>query len=129
MTDPISDMLTRIRNASQVGKAEVILPYSKYKKQLGELLKNQGLVGEVFDSSMDNKKQLGIKLKYSDGKPVISGLKRVSSPGQRIYSKFNDIPRTQNGYGITVISTSKGLLTDMQARKNRLGGEIICQIW
>ncbi|OGE81660.1 MAG: 30S ribosomal protein S8 [Candidatus Doudnabacteria bacterium RIFCSPHIGHO2_01_FULL_43_23] len=129
MTDPIADMLTRIRNASRVGKAEVILPYSKYKQQLGELLKKQGLVEEVFDSTEDDKKQLGIKLRYSGGQPVITGLKRVSSPGQRIYSKSKDIPRTQNGYGITVVSTSQGLLTDTQARKNRLGGEIICQIW
>ena len=129
MTDPISDMLTRIRNATKIGKAEVILPYSKYKKQLGDLLLKQGWIEEIFDSSKGERKFLGIKLKYSDGRPVISGLKRVSSPGQRIYSKFKDIPRTQNGYGITIISTSRGLLTDMQARKKRLGGEVVCQIW
>ena len=129
MNDTISDMLTRIRNATKIGKAEVILPYSKYKKQLGDLLLKQGWIEEIFDSSKGERKFLGIKLKYSDGRPVISGLKRVSSPGQRIYSKFKDIPRTQNGYGITIISTSRGLLTDMQARKKRLGGEVVCQIW
>lgn len=112
-----------------VGKSEVILTHSKFKKRLAELLVKQGLLEETFETKVDNVQMLGLKLKYSNGKPVIEGIKRVSRPGQRIYFNSRQIPRTQNGYGITVVSTPKGLLTDSQARKEHVGGEIICQIW
>ena len=130
MTDPIADMLTRMRNALAAGKAEVLLPYSKFKKNLADLLKQHGLIEEVFImEKRDKKKFLGLKLKYANGRPIITELKRISKPGQRIYAKAESIPRAQNGFGITVVSTSKGLLSDKDARKQRLGGEIICQIW
>jgi small subunit ribosomal protein S8 len=129
MTDPISDMLTHIRNATAIGKAEVVLPYSKFKQSLGEILQSQGLVSSVEISEKGERKFLNVKLKYQDGRPVISGVKRVSKPGQRIYASAKEIPRTQNGFGVTILSTPRGLMSDMQARKERLGGEIICQIW
>jgi len=110
-------------------KAEVILSYSKFKKQLADLLLKQGLISEVFESTEDNHKTLGVKLKYVGGKSVIEGIKMVSKPGQRIYSKSSDIPNTLSGYGVTIVSTSKGLLTDRQAKSDKVGGEVICQIW
>ena len=129
MSDPISDMFTQIRNAAMAQKAEVILSYSKFKKQLADLLLKQGLISEVFESTEDNHKTLGVKLKYVGGKSVIEGIKMVSKPGQRIYLKSSDIPNTLSGYGVTIVSTSKGLLTDRQAKSDKVGGEVICQIW
>lgn len=129
MMDPIADMLTQIRNALSVGKPDVTLPYSKFKHQLGQTMVAQGLLEDAFIVARPKQKLLGLKFKYASGKPVVSGLKRISTPGQRIYSKASDVPRTQSGYGVTIISTSKGLLTDKQARKENLGGEIVCQIW
>jgi small subunit ribosomal protein S8 len=130
MTDPISDMLTRIRNALMVKKPDVSLPYSKFKHALAKLLVSEGLLasGEVKEEA--GLKYLVLGLKYgTEGEPVISGLKRISTPGQRIYTNQTAIPRALGGAGITVVSTSKGLMTDRNARKQRVGGEIICQIW
>lgn len=128
-TDPISDMLTRIRNASLARKAEVVLPYSKFKFALANLLEKQGFLAGVKEAAADHK-LLEVKLKYSEaGDSVISGIKRVSKPGQRIYLAADKLPRTNSGYGITVVSTSKGLLTDKEARKAHLGGEVVCQVW
>lgn len=128
-TDPISDMLTRIRNASLAHKAEVVLPYSKFKFALASLLEKEGFLAGVKETAADHK-LLEVKLKYSEtGESVISGIKRVSKPGQRIYLSANKLPRTNSGYGITVVSTSKGLLTDKEARKAHLGGEVVCQVW
>lgn len=128
-SDPISDMLTRIRNAIHAQKQELVLPYSKFKHSLATLLHNEGFISGVNELP-GRVKMLQINLKYdSNGGAVISDLKRVSSPGQRIYLPSERIPRTNGGFGITVISTSKGLLTDKQARKEKIGGEIICQIW
>src|SRR3989344_2825797 len=123
MTDPISDMLTQIRNALMVAKPEVLLPHSNLKQRLGELLVSEGLIEstEVVDS--DERKFLKLKLKYAGTRPTIVGIKRVSKPGQRVYAGADELPRTQSGYGITIISTSKGLMGDRQARKERLGGE------
>ena len=133
MTDPISDMLTRIRNGLAVKKAEVVLPYSKLKHNLAELLHNQGWIDQVeIDGGMEEKslKQLKLKLKYdAAGSPIISGLNRVSKPGQRIYARSQEIPKVKSGFGATIVSTPKGLMTDRQARKERVGGEVICQIW
>ncbi|MDP3993746.1 MAG: 30S ribosomal protein S8 [Candidatus Doudnabacteria bacterium] len=133
MTDPISDMLTRIRNALAVKKAEVVLPYSKLKQNLAELLHNQGWIDQVeIDGGTEEKslKHLKLKLKYDEaGSPIISGLNRISKPGQRIYARSQEIPKVKSGFGATIVSTSKGLMTDRQARKEKVGGEVICQIW
>ncbi len=128
-TDPISDMLTRIRNALAVNKSELVLPYSKFKHGLAKVLLTEGFVSGVNELP-GRVKMLQINLKYdATGAPVITGLKRVSTPGQRIYLPVAKIPRTNGGFGITVVSTSKGLLTDKQARKDKVGGEVLCQIW
>jgi small subunit ribosomal protein S8 len=127
-SDPIADMLTRIRNASAAKKSELVLPYSKFKANLANLLQKQGFVGGVSEL-MGEHKMLQINLKYSGQEAVISGIKRVSKPGQRIYLPFDKIPRTNSGYGVTVISTSKGLMTDKEARKQKVGGEVVCQVW
>lgn len=129
MTDPISDMLTQIRNGLSAGKTEVTLPYSKFKFELGRILAAQGWLDEATEVASGNQKFLRLKFKFINSKPVISGLKRVSTPGQRIYSGADALPRTLGGFGATIISTSRGLYTDKQARKEHLGGEIICQIW
>lgn len=122
-------MLTQIRNALMVRKAEVVLPHSNFKQQLAELLARQGLIEETSPIARGDRKFLQMKLRYVSGKPAIAGIKRVSTPGQRRYSRSTEIPRTLNGYGMTIVSTSRGLLTDKQARKEHLGGEVICQIW
>jgi small subunit ribosomal protein S8 len=128
-SDPIADMLTRIRNAIASGKTALVLPYSKFKSNLAKLLLQEGFISGVNELP-GRIKMLQINLKYgSSGQPVISGIKRVSSPGQRIYLPVNKIPRTNGGLGITVISTSRGLLTDRQARTDKVGGEVICQVW
>jgi small subunit ribosomal protein S8 len=128
-TDPISDMLTRIRNALAAGKQDLVLPYSKFKHGLAKVLLEEGFLSGVNELP-GRIKMLQVNLKYdSNGGPVITGIKRVSSPGQRIYMPVGKIPRTNGGYGITVVSTSKGLLTDKQARKDRVGGEVVCQVW
>jgi len=130
-TDPIADMLTRIRNASAAKKAELVLPYSKFKAHLAEVLLKTGFIsGSQELISGDNHKMLQINLKYSDaGESVIAGIKRVSKPGQRIYLSADKLPRTNSGYGVTVVSTSKGLMTDREARKQKVGGEVVCQVW
>lgn len=128
-TDPIADMLTRIRNASQAKLPGLILPYSKLKENLGRLLLAEGFISGV-DVKGTTIKSLHLTLKYENaGAPVISGIQRVSKPGQRIYLPVDKLPRTNGGFGVTVVSTSKGLLPDREARKQRLGGEVICQIW
>ncbi len=128
-TDPISDMLTRIRNAAAVRKAEVSIPYSKLKHNLASILEREGYVNGVAVRE-NGIKQLEVKLKYDErGEAVVNGLKRVSKPGQRIYVPMDQIPRANGGMGITILSTSKGLMTDKEARKQKYGGEVICQIW
>ena len=128
-TDPIADMLTRIRNASQAKKAELVLPYSKFKHHLAELLSKEGFVGSISELTATHK-MLQINLKYTtDGQAVIAGIQRVSKPGQRIYLPVEKLPRTNSGYGVTVVSTSKGLMSDKEARKAKMGGEVVCQVW
>lgn len=129
MTDPISDMLTQIRNGLSAKKAEIALPYSKFKYQLGRVLADQGWLEEAAAVNEGDRKALRLKFKFINSRPVISGLKRISTPGQRIYAGADSLPRTQGGFGVTIVSTSKGLYTDKQARKEHLGGEVICQIW
>jgi small subunit ribosomal protein S8 len=128
--DTISDMLTRIRNASRVLKPEVTMPYSKFKHALSNVLVSEGWIKQVTVKDQDKFKVLVLALKYSpEGMPKILGINRISKPGQRIYSKTSQIPRALGGVGTTIISTSRGLMTDKLARKNKVGGEVICQIW
>ncbi|MBI4050421.1 MAG: 30S ribosomal protein S8 [Candidatus Doudnabacteria bacterium] len=128
--DPIADMLTRIRNALAVKKPEVVLPYSKLKYNLARLLESQGWVEKTENLQEGAKKMLKLILKYDNaGLPAIAGMKRVSKAGQRIYAKASEISKYRLGLGATIISTSKGLMTDREARKEKVGGEVICQIW
>ncbi len=132
MTDPIADMLTRIRNANVAMHDDVAMPSSKQKEALAALLQSEGYIGafEVEDPSDRPEKVLRIQMKYSpERERVISGLKRVSKPGLRVYSKSDEVPRVLGGLGISVLSTSQGLMTDREARKRRVGGEILCQVW
>ena len=131
-TDPIADMLTRIRNANMVSLNEVDMPSSKLKVELAKLLKSEGYVEDyaVVDKENSSFKTLKITLKYDEkSKHVISNLQRVSRPGLRNYCKAKDIPQVLGGMGIAIISTSKGLLTDRKAKKENVGGEILCYVW
>ena len=128
MSDPISDMLTRIRNAGAAQLPTVELPHSRIKESVAKLLQQQGYVAEV-SSEGDVKKTLKINLKFNGKKSVIEGLKRVSKPGLRRYVGSTEIPRVRGGLGVAIVSTSEGLLTDQQARKKNLGGELLCYIW
>lgn len=127
MQDPIADLLTRIRNGQASGKVSVSMPSSKQKLAIANLLLKEGYVASVKQTG-DVKKVLEIELKYYEGKPVVEMIQRVSRPGLRIYKKCRDLPRIMNGLGIAVISTSKGLMTDRAARKDGLGGEVICYV-
>ncbi len=127
-TDSIADMLTRIRNGARAQKPDVAIPYSKMKESLARLLLAQGYVSGVQVVGTV-KRFIQVQLKYSENASVITDLKRVSSPGQRIYLPAGRIPRTSSGFGITVVSTSQGLMTDVQARKAKVGGEVVCQVW
>jgi len=130
MTDPISDFLTRLRNASKAGLAECVIPHSKLKESLANILKAEGFVRDVVAGTDENgHKTVVVKMKYIDSTPVITGLKRSSTPGRRIYTGYSEIPRVLNGLGISIISTSKGLMKDQDARRNKLGGELVCTVW
>ncbi|MFH1667906.1 MAG: 30S ribosomal protein S8 [Candidatus Komeilibacteria bacterium] len=129
VTDPISDMLTRVRNALQTGKTEVVIPWSKIKYSITKILIKEGYLEDVEIAEKNGFKIIIAKLKYSKKQPAIQHLRRVSKPGRRTYVKRNAIPYVLNGMGISIISTSKGLKTDMQARRAGLGGELICEIW
>ncbi len=127
MQDPIADLLTRIRNGQASGKVMVSMPSSKQKLAIANLLLKEGYIASV-NVTGDTKKILEIGLKYYEGKPVVEMIQRVSRPGLRIYKKCRDLPRIMNGLGIAVISTSKGLMTDRAARKDGLGGEVVCYV-
>ena len=129
MTDPIADLLTRIRNAQQAKHTEIQLPYSRLKYDLASLMQRVGLVGAISKKDTNGRNELKISLKYAMEEPVITGLKRISKPGQRIYSSYRDLSKITRGTGMLVISTSTGLCTDAEARKQKVGGEVICQIW
>lgn len=129
MTDPIADMLTRIRNAVAIRKPEVIMPLSKVKFSIAKLLEAEGYVASVDKVKEANFDKLKIVLKYEDEKPAISHLKRISKPGQKIYINSKEIPTVLNGYGLAVLSTSKGIMTDRQAKAANIGGELMCEIW
>ncbi|HDY72734.1 MAG TPA: 30S ribosomal protein S8 [bacterium] len=127
--DPIADMLTSIRNAQAVLKETVVVPYSEIKFEIAKVLKKENLIEEVEKKGRKIRKSIEIKLKYENKKPAILSLKRISKPGQRIYTTAGKIKKVRSGYGISIISTSKGLMTNKQARKQNIGGEILCEIW
>jgi len=128
MTDPIADMLTRIRNSLAAGKLTVTMPSSKQKVAIANLLKEEGYVNDAAVKDIDGKPVLEISLKYYQGKPVIEEIKRVSRPGLRVYKGKDDLPNVMGGLGIAVISTSTGLMTDRAARKAGHGGEVVCYV-
>jgi len=129
MTDPITDMLNQIKNAQAVGKTEILIPLSKIKNEIASILSKEGFVGEVKKAAKDKIKGLKIALKYENEVPAMAGFKRVSKPGQRIYEGFAELRKVRGGYGMSIVSTSKGLMTNNEARKQKLGGEVICQVW
>ena len=130
MTDPIADMLTRIRNANSAGHKEVVIPASNIKKAIANILLEEGFISKV-DYIEDNKQGLiKVTLKYGEnGEKVIAGIKRISKPGLRIYAACEDLPKVLNGLGVAIVSTSKGVITDKEARKNNVGGEVLCYVW
>ncbi|HUP72748.1 MAG TPA: 30S ribosomal protein S8 [Acidimicrobiales bacterium] len=130
MTDPIADMLTRIRNANTAMHDDVSMPSSKIKEALAQVLHREGYIqGFRINENGGPTKTLTIDMKYVDRKRVINGVKRVSTPGLRVYSKAGEIPRVLGGLGVAVVSTSRGLMTDRDARKERVGGEVVCYVW
>ena len=130
MTDPIADMLTRIRNANTVGHETVEIPASKMKKAIAEILKEEGYITD-FDVIEDDKQgMIKVTMKYGANKErVFSGIKKISKPGLKVYAKANDVPKVLGGLGIAIISTSKGIVSDKEARKLGVGGEVICYVW
>jgi small subunit ribosomal protein S8 len=126
MTDPIADMLIRIRNAQMVGHTEVAMPASQLKASIAKVLKDEGYIEDFATRDHGAKKELRIALKYYAGKPVIERLERVSKPGLRVYKGRNDIPNVMNGLGVAILSTSRGVMTDRKARADGVGGEVLC---
>ena len=129
VTDPIADMLTRIRNANQMRYKEVEVPASKMKNEIARILKSEGFIVDYKVKKNNIQDILVLSLKYVDKERVITGLKRISKPGLRVYVKAEEVPTVLNGLGIALISTSKGVMTDKQARANSLGGEVLAYIW
>lgn len=130
VTDTIADMLTRIRNANSMGYEEVTVPASKLKVELSKILKEEGFIKEYKVVSEGVQKNILLTLKYGNKKErVITGLKRISKPGLRVYVKSDEVPKVLNGFGIAIISTSKGIMTDKEARKQNLGGEVLAYVW
>ncbi len=130
MTDPISDFLTRLRNASKARLDECVSPHSKLRESVAAILKAEGyVVDHTNGQDAQGHKTLVVKMKYVDGAPAITGVTRVSTPGRRLYFSYTDIPRVLNGLGIGIVSTSKGLMKDADCRRNKAGGELICNVW
>ena len=128
--DPIGDMLTRIRNAQMRRMSKVVVPNSKFRAKILDVLKQEGYISNFSNSSdPKNKNIILVDLKYADGLPVIKEISRVSKPGRRIYAKAGSIPKIQNGLGLAIVSTSKGIMTDNDARNQNIGGEIICRVF
>jgi small subunit ribosomal protein S8 len=126
MTDPVADMLTRIRNAQLAQKNSVAMPSSKLKVAIATVLKDEGYIDDFAVRDTDGKSQLDIALKYYAGRPVIERIERISRPGLRVYKGSNDLPRVMNGLGIAIVSTPKGVMTDRRARATNVGGEVLC---
>ena len=130
MTDPISDFLTRLRNASKAAREEAVAPYSQVKEGLAAILKAEGYIADyATGADAAGHKTLVVKLKYVDSAPAITGIRRMSTPGRRLYCRCGEIPLVLNGLGVAVLSTSKGLLKDQDCRRQKLGGELICNVW
>jgi small subunit ribosomal protein S8 len=130
VSDPIADMLTRVRNASRARHTEVLVPASRTKREIARILKEEGFIADVREEREGPSQLLRLELKYVDGKvPVVSGLKRISKPGLRVYARKTDIPRVLGGLGVVIVSTSKGIMTGTQARQAELGGEILAYVW
>jgi len=129
LSDPIGDMIARIKNAQLRNHKKVQLPSSKFKVKIAEVLKSEGYIIDYKVSQESNKSHLEISLKYNSGNPVISSIQRVSKPGRRIFSRAESLPKINNGLGIAIISTPKGVMTDIDARKQKIGGEIICKVF
>jgi small subunit ribosomal protein S8 len=126
MSDPIADMLVRIRNAQMVGHAEAVMPASRLKASIAKVLKDEGYIEDFALRENGTRKELAIALKYYAGRPVIERLERVSKPGLRVYKGRDDIPRVMNGLGVAILSTSRGVMTDRKARADGVGGEVLC---
>ena len=129
LSDPIGDMIARIKNAQSRNHKKVELPSSNFKSKIAGILKNEGFIKEFKVNSENNKPTLTLELKYHSGNPVISAFERVSKPGRRIFSSAESLPKINNGLGIAIVSTPKGVMTDIDARKQRVGGEIICKVF
>lgn len=130
MTDPISDFLTRLRNASKARQSETSSPHSKLREGIAAILKAEGYIADyAAGTDAAGHKTLVVSLKYVDGAPAITGLSRVSTPGRRLYCGYADIPRVLNGLGISIVSTSRGLMKDADCRRNKAGGELLCNVW
>ena len=129
-TDPIGDMFARIRNGQMRNLNSVEIPSSNFRKNILEILKNEGYIKDFFiEKTVNNKTSLRISLKYYEGDPVIKEIKRISKPGRRVYSRANSIPKVMNGLGLAILSTPKGVMSDIEARKQNVGGEIICRVF
>lgn len=130
MTDPVADMLTRVRNALAVGHDQVSMPSSRFKEHVAQILADEGFIDRYDVAEAQPGRSLTIALRYGDRRePAIKGLRRISKPGHRIYRGAGHLPRVQGGLGVAVVSTSQGLLPDREARRRRLGGEIVCEVW
>ena len=129
-TDPIGDMFSRIRNGQMRLLTSVVIPSSKFRRNILEILKNEGYIKDFYiEKSENNKISLKINLKYFEGDPVIKEIKRISKPGRRVYSRATSIPKVMNGLGLAILSTPKGVMSDTDARKQNIGGEIICRVF
>jgi len=130
LTDPIGDMFSRIRNGQMRSLNSIDIPSSNFRKNILKILKEEGFIKDYYiEKSENNKINLKINLKYYEGNPVIKEIKRISKPGRRVYSRANSIPRVMNGLGLAILSTPKGVMTDSEAKRNNIGGEIICKVF
>ena len=129
LSDPIGDMIARVKNAQNRSHKKVELPSSNFKMRIADILKNEGFIKDYKINKEDNKSVLSLELKYHSGNPVINTFERVSKPGRRIFSSVDGLPKINNGLGIAIVSTPKGVMTDIDARKQRVGGEIICKVF
>ena len=130
MTDPISDMLARIRNGSLARHDRVEMPHSNLKKHVADVLKSEGFLDDVRESEGEGRKTLTLVLRYGkDKSSAIDGIRRVSAPGRRVYVRYDRIPRVRSGMGVSILSTSHGVMSDRQAREQKVGGELLCEIW
>ena len=129
LSDPIGDMIARVKNAQARLHKRVELPSSNFKSKIADILKNEGFIKDFKVSNNEKKNILSLELKYHSGNPVISNFERVSKPGRRIFSSANSLPKINNGLGIAIVSTPQGVMTDVDARKKKLGGEIICKVF